>query len=307
MQSMRERFVDVTTRLLDDDPHLALVMADIGVAQFAATGAVRRHPHRVINVGIREQLLISFAAGMALEGFRPIVHTYAPFLVERPFEQVRLDLGHQEIGAILVSVGASYDSAASGRTHQAPEDVALIASLPGWQIHVPGHPDEAELFLRRAASGAGRVYIRLSEETNASAVEVSPGEFALVKRGSQSSATVVAVGPMLDRVMGAVSGFDVNVLYAPTVRPFDGQILRVVLRAPEVIIVEPYLAGTSAAEIAAALIDIPHRLLSIGVRRIEHRHYGTAAEHAAAHGLDADGLRSRIGAFLHRSTVREGH
>ena len=150
--SMRDRFVEVSTRLLDENPQTALILADIGVSLFKEAGAFDRFPRRVANVGIREQLMIGVAAGMAHEGFRPVVHSYTPFLVQRPFEQIKLDLGHQDLGAILVSIGASYDTAGEGRTHQAPEDVALLATLPGWEIHVPGHPQEAEELLRRAAA-----------------------------------------------------------------------------------------------------------------------------------------------------------
>jgi transketolase len=294
--TMRDRFAAVTSRLLDEDPRLAVVLAEIGLAGFAR--ARRRHPERVINVGIREQLMISVASGLALSGMRPIAHSYTPFLVERPFEQVKLDLAHQGVGAILVSIGASYDASDNGRTHQAPEDVALLSSLPDWTIHVPGHPDEAETLLRDAVAGDGNVYIRLAARANAEPMPIEPGRFHVVRRGSQ--AVVIAVGPLLDRTLEAIADLDVTVLYAATVRPFDGDTLRTELRSPAVILVEPYLEGTSAMWVSEALRDTPHRLLSIGVRRIENRRYGTPEQHDEAHRLDVAGLRHRIGQFLDR-------
>src|SRR5258705_5521382 len=124
---MRNRFIQTTTELLDNPPRTALVMADISVAAFAA--AASAHPDRVINVGIREQLMVGVAGGLALTGLRPIAHSYAPFLIERAYEMVKLDLDHQGVGAILVSVGASYDEPRYGRTHLSPGDVALIDTL----------------------------------------------------------------------------------------------------------------------------------------------------------------------------------
>jgi transketolase len=148
MDTMRDRFAPVVSRLLDEDPRVAVVLAEIGRDGF--TEAARRHPDRVVNVGIREQLLVGAAAGLALAGLRPVVHTFASFLVERPFEQVKLDLGHQDLGAVLVSAAASFDWPAGGYTHMAPGDVALLDTLDGWTVHVPGHPDEAETLLRHA-------------------------------------------------------------------------------------------------------------------------------------------------------------
>ena len=165
MDTMRQRFYQVTSALLDRDPRLAVVLAAIGAAELE--DARRRHPDRVINLGIREQLLISVAGGLALAGLRPVAPTFAPFLVERPFEQVKLDLGHQQADAVLVSAGGSYDYPAYGLTHLAPGDVALLDTLPGWTVHVPGHPDEAEQLLAAAIAGRGKVYVRLSLQANA--------------------------------------------------------------------------------------------------------------------------------------------
>ncbi|MFI6488881.1 transketolase family protein [Streptomyces sp. NPDC050564] len=297
MDTMRDRFAPVVSRLLDEDPRVAVVLAEIGKDGFA--DARRKHPDRVINVGIREQLLIGAGAGLALTGLRPVVHTFASFLVERPFEQVKLDLGHQDAGAVLVSAAASFDWPAGGFTHMAPGDVTLLDTLDGWTVHVPGHPDEAETLLRHAvAAGDDKVYVRLSVQSNAQGLAVDGTRFLTVREGR--AGVVVAVGPMLDAVLAATEGLDVTVLYATTVRPFDAAALRRATgtAGTDVVLVEPYLAGTSTAVANDALADVPHRVLGLGVGRRELRRYGDIDEHVAAHGLDARSLRERIDGFL---------
>ncbi|WP_343244702.1 transketolase, partial [Streptomyces sp. SID11385] len=281
MESMRDRFGTTMTTLLDEDERLAVVLAVISGDRF--TEAAERHPDRVIDLGIREQLLVSAGGGLALAGMRPVLHTFASFLVERPFEQVKLDFGHQGVGGVLVSSGASYDIASGGFTHMSPGDVALVGTLDGWTVHVPGHPDEAETLLRHAVRGEDRVYVRLSEQTNAKARPVD-GSTPLVLREGRAG-VVLAVGPLLDEVLAATEGLDVTVLYATTVRPFDGAALRAAVDAADaadVVLVEPYLAGTSTAAVAEALVDRPHRVLGLGVGRAELRRYGSPAEHVAA-------------------------
>ena len=93
------------------------------------------------------------------------------------------------------------------------------------------------------------------------------------------------------------SDVDATVAYLSTVRPFDRAGLAAALRGTDVVLVEPYLAGTSAAEVARALLDRPHRLLALGVEIPELRRYGTPAEHRAAQGLDATGIRASLTAF----------
>jgi transketolase len=291
--TMRQTFVDTVDQALDHDPRLAVVTADISRDAFVPTKT--RHPHRVINVGIREQSMIGVAGGLALTGMRPVVHSYTPFLVERPFEQIKLDLGHQDVGAVLVSIGGSYDDPVWGRTHQGPGDVALLDTLPGWAVHVPGHPDEVAGLLPDALSGDGRVYVRLSTRQNTHAYPTN-GRFTVVRKGSQ--ATVLAVGPTLDNVLAATLDLDVTVLYASTVRPFDHRGLRAAGHT-NVVLVEPYLAGTSAHQVARAFDDVAHRQRALGVRRdVEIRAYGTATEHDAVHGLDPQGIAAAVRTFI---------
>lgn len=105
---------------------------------------------------------------------------------------------------------------------------------------------------------------------------------------------------MLDAVLAATEGLDATVLYASTVRPFDSAALRRATDSAgtDVVLVEPYLAGTTRAAANDALAQVPHRVLGLGVGRRELRRYGQLDEHVAAHGLDAASLRERITGFL---------
>jgi len=282
---------------LDTDQRAAVVLADIGTHFFKQ--AKQKHPDRVINVGIREQLMMGVASGLAMCGLRPVVHTVASFLVERPYEQVKLNFGQQNAGAVLASWGASYDLSEFGWSHYTPGDVAALDSLPNWTIHVPGHPEEAADLLLRSLPGDDRVYLRLSSQANAEPHGVA-GSFTMIKQGDRG--VVLAVGPTLDRVLAATAALDVTVLYASTIRPFDTAGLRTAVLAgsqADVVLVEPYLAGTSAHEVASTLVHVPHRLLSLGVRRdVEVRRYGKPEDHDRLHGLDAASLGERIRSFF---------
>jgi transketolase len=290
----RTQFGRTVADLLGEDLSVALVYAEISARFF--TEAERRFPERVVNVGIREQLMVNVGAGMALTGLRPVVHSFGTFLVERAFEQVKLGFPHQGVGGVLVGGGGSFDASRSGRTHQVPGDVALLDTLPDVVIHAPGTAAETDEVLRRAVAADGLHYVRIVEQTNSESFG-GPG-LHVVRRGAD--ATVLALGPVLDDVLAATADRDLTVLYAHSVRPFDVATFRALLTVPDVVHVEPWLAGTSARVVSDALHDVPHRLLSLGTRRMELRHYGTPAEHQRAHGLDAAGIRRSLESFLAR-------
>ena len=218
---MRQTFIDTTTTLLEEDPRTAVVLADISAAQFEP--ARRRHPDRVVNVGIREALMTGVAGGLALTGMRPFLHSYTPFLIDRAYEQVKLDLGHQDVGAVLVSIGASYDASGEGYTHQSPGDVALLDTLEGWTIHVPGHRDEVAAALRAAAGRDDRVYLRFLIGDGELPGVRDRAELRVLRRGTPGAPLVVAVGPLLDPVLAAgrawISPWPTRPPCGPSTRP----------------------------------------------------------------------------------------
>lgn len=300
-EPMRRAAAEAVVELFREDERTAIVLAEISTDLFAP--AFAHDPRRAVNVGIMEQTMVGVAAGFALEGFRPVVHTIAPFLAERALEQVKLDFGYQRLEGLFVSTGASYDYSASGMTHHAPGDVAALSTVPGLEALVPGSRGEAARLVR-AAHGNGRpTYLRTSAAENGADRELAPGGLTPVRRGR--GPTVVAVGPLLDRTLAALDGLDPTVLYATTVVPLDARTLAAEAgAAADVVVVEPLYEGTLAAQITAALAHRPTRLLSIGVPREAIQAYGTVADHDRALGLDAAGIRARVLAFLEAGRPR---
>lgn len=286
----------VVNDLIDTDPHTALVLADISSDYFRE--AMAKYPQRVINVGIMEQTAISLAAGYAMEGFHPIVHSIVPFVVERPFEQIKDDFCYQGLGGTLISIGASYDYGTDGMTHHGSADVPILKVLPRMQICVPGTPDEFEILLRQTYNNGSPTYIRTSVPQNDDSRPVKFGKMHLEHEGSDG--IVVAVGPMLDRTLAAVEGMDLTVLYATTVAPMDEETLQQIAAqaASNLILVEPYYEGALVPDIAHTLKSIPMRIETIGVPRRVIDFYGSLGEIDQRLGLTVDGIRTCVEQFL---------
>ena len=220
-EAMRIAASEAVVELFHEDPRVAVVLAEISTDLFEP--AFRHDPRRAVNAGIMEQSMVGIAAGFALEGFLPVVHTIAPFLAERALEQVKLDFGYQGLGGLFISTGASYDYGTSGFTHHSPGDVAALSTVPRMQIHVPGAAAEAHAIVRETYANGRPTYVRTTKAENASARELATGGLTLVRRGTEL--TVVSVGPMLDRTLASLDGIDATVLYATTVVPLDAATL----------------------------------------------------------------------------------
>ncbi len=109
---MRWTFQIAFYELMQRDDRVILLWADVGAGLFVKHRA--DFPKRVINIGICEQATVSMAAGMAMEGLRPVVYTIMPFLLERAFEQIKIDVDQQNLPVGLVG----HSNGESGPTHQ---------------------------------------------------------------------------------------------------------------------------------------------------------------------------------------------
>jgi transketolase len=295
MLNMRQQFTATIADLMRVDETLAVLLGDIGV--FGFRNVFAEHPERIYNIGILEQATVGMASGLSMTGLIPVVHTIAPFLVERCYEQLKLDFGYQRLGGNFVSVGASYDYAALGCSHHCPGDVGILKNIPGMSIVVPGTATEFDKLFKESYNNQKPNYYRLSENSNKSDQEVSFGKGNLIKRGSKG--TVIVVGNMLQTVMEATDDIDVNVLYYTTIYPFDRELLQsIIITDQKVMIIEPFYSGSITLDVIESLIDINIKISHIGVPREFLTNYGTKSEHDLALGFDNKSLNKKIVNFI---------
>ncbi len=294
---MRKQFVKTIEEILKTDDKSVLLLGDIGV--FGFRNAFKEFPNRVYNIGILEQSTISLASGMASNGLIPIVHTIAPFLVERALEQLKVDFGYQGLNGNFVSIGASYDYASLGCTHHCPADVMLLSSIPNMQIVCAGTSQEFDSLFKQAYNNGQPTYFRLSEYEHDYDYSVMFGYADIIQEGTK--ATVICVGSMLAKTVEACKDLDVDILYYTTINPFDTKTLQYICNGNEnnnIIVVEPFYEGSINYQINKALEGKKYKLTNIGVPRQFLTNYGTKEEHDKHLGLDVEGIRNKILATL---------
>jgi transketolase len=294
MKKMRQQFVDTISEIAEFDEKLILLLGDIGVHGFKKV--FEDYPLRSYNLGILEQSSISLASGLSMLDFKPVVHTIAPFLVERAYEQLKLDFGYQKLGGNFVSVGASYDYANLGCTHHCPGDVGILMNIPNMSIILPGTAKEFDSLFKQAYSNKNPNYFRLSESLNNIEIDVKYCNAQVIKTGTL--ATVLAIGPMLDPVIEATKDIDVTILYYTTIIPFDSFTLYNNLKNSKIIICEPYYKGALTWLINETFENAPISILNIGIPREFISDYGNMNDHNNFFGLDAKGINSKIINFI---------
>ena len=225
MTSLRPQFAETISRIGKTDKDLFVVVGDISHGLLSEYR--QNHPDRYRNIGICEPAMISVAAGLNTAGFNPVVHTIAPFLIERSFEQIKLDFGYQDLSCNLISVGSSFDYVKLGCSHHSYIDVALIASIEGSRVFTPGSKGEFDQLFSENYQSPGVKYFRLTEnghDFEGLTREVRTGKNIVVRSGTDL--TIVALGPSLNSAMSVADilekdGRSVEVIYVHSFKPFD--------------------------------------------------------------------------------------
>jgi transketolase len=156
---MRRRFGEIITNLADENENIFVIVADIGYRVFDTFR--EKHPDRFINMGICEQSIVSVASGMALEGLEPWIYTITPFLIERPFEQIKLDINQQNVNVSLVGF-ADYPSL--GPTHSEIDAKKMMKLFNNIHSFYPKNGDETENMIYEAHERNGPSFISLKSD-----------------------------------------------------------------------------------------------------------------------------------------------
>lgn len=271
----------------------------------------RRFPGRYFDVGIAEQHALTFAAGIATQGLRPIVAIYSTFL-QRAYDQLIHDIAIQRLPVVL-AIDRAGIVGADGATHSGAFDIAYLRCVPNLVLMVPSDENECRRMLHTALLHDGPAAVRYPRGYGPGVAQapilksIRMGKAQVRRRALGSHAgpriAILAFGPMVAPAMSAGIRLDATVVNMRFVKPLDEALIRrLALRHDVIVTVEEGCiaggAGTACLEcLATQQISRPVLQLGLADRFIEH---GDPAKLLAACGLDADGIEGSVRRFVAR-------
>jgi len=285
---MRRAFADTLHQLAREDERVILLTGDLGFGVFDQFK--EDFGPRYVNVGVAEAQLIDCAAGLALEGWRPIAYSIASFATGRCFEQIRVAVGYHDAPVVVVGAGGGYTYANSGVTHHAAEDLALMSAIPAMTVVAPGAPSEVSTLLPQLIDLDGPSYIRVGRYGEPDYPAEHPAQLGRARQVRDGSeVAVVTTGEVASEATAALDdlaaeGITPIHLQFHTVKPLDTEALDALAgRVHTVIVVEEHFphGGLAAAlyawkaqtgaELAIERLGPPHELALGGMERTELR------------------------------------
>lgn len=306
---MRNAFADELTKLGDDDSRVVMLSGDIGNRLFDKFKA--KHPARFFNCGVAEANMMGVAAGMAINGLRPVAYTITPFITTRCLEQIRTDVCYHEAPVTIVAVGAGLAYSGLGPTHHACEDIAFLRAIPNMVVICPGDAFEVRGALRAAMGQDAPVYIRMGKKGEPVVHKGPLGDFAIGKAITVAPGRDVALlstGNMLPEAVEAAhalasAGISAEVVSFHTVKPLDADYLaqafdrfRLVVTIEEHSLIGGF--GSAVAEWLADRRGATDKLIRIGTPDAFFKQSGEQEFAREALGLTGKQIAARIGAVL---------
>jgi transketolase len=221
---MRSVLSDKIVSSAMEDSNFIVLSGDHGYALF---DAIRKEkPSQFINVGVAEQAMIGYAAGLARTGFRPLVYGLSAFIPLRVLEQIKMDICYSSLPVTFLGDGAGLVYSTLGSSHQCAEDIACLRPLPHMTIYSPCDAIELATCFDEAKSLKGPAYIRIGK-SDRPMVHQKPLQSTLphvVHSGGSSELCVIATGAMVSpaQEFGIKNGM--TVISVPRIKPFSDTI-----------------------------------------------------------------------------------
>ena len=274
----------------------------------------QRFPDRYYDVGIAEQHAVTFAAGLACEGIKPVVAIYSTFL-QRAYDQLVHDVALQKLPMVLALDRAGLVGA-DGPTHAGAYDIPFLRCIPNVSIACPADEAECYRLLSTAYAQDHPVAVRYPRgsgvgtelPTGPEGLQGLPfGKGELRRQGRRVA--ILAFGTLLQSALVAAEALDATVVNMRWAKPLDFELLLEVARSHEAVVTleEGAVAGGAGSAVLEALqaARLPLPVLQLGLpdRFIEHGDHGQLL---CGLGLDAAGIERRVQAWLAPAEVAKG-
>ncbi|RAM64048.1 1-deoxy-D-xylulose-5-phosphate synthase [Herbaspirillum rubrisubalbicans] len=256
-------------------------------------------PHRYYDVGIAEQHAVTFAAGMACEGMKPVVAIYSTFL-QRAYDQLIHDVALQNLDVTFALDRAGLVGA-DGATHAGNYDLAFLRCIPNMVVMAASDENECRQMLSTAYQYPGPAAVRYPRGAGiGAAVEKTLDTLPLGRgeiRRQGKEVAILAFGSLLAPALGAGDKLDATVANMRFIKPLDVELVRQLAASHDALVTveEGCIMGGAGAAVSEALaaagINKPILHLGLPDRFIDH---GDAAQLLAQCGLDADGIAQSI-------------
>lgn len=299
--STRQQFADTMLAVGQENSKLVVMVGDIGHGMLKPFAAAC--PGRYYNIGILEPTMISMGAGLAASGLCPVIHTIAPFMIERAFEQIKLDFCYHKLPGNIVTVGSAFDYSNLGCTHHCYGDFALLKTLQRIQICFAASAVEFDQLFRQAYLNDLLTIYRVAGQSHGvdfAASDIIFGKAIKVVNGSDVS--IIATGPHLRTALTACErlrsdGVMGEVIYVHTIRPLDTELIRAsVAKTRKVVVIEEHMrSGGLGDDVLRATYDVPSmKFHSVSIPDTFVTGYGTYDQLSASCGLTTEAVVEAI-------------